>query len=191
MATRPLLTLFTYNEYLELEERTGLRHEFVYGIPHAMAGGTRRYSLIGQRIARQLYDTADMADCEVHNGDTKFRLEHDLVYYPDVLVTCSREETDPLAVHHPCLVVEVLSPSTRGTDLREKMIAYRNIPSIVTYLVVEQDEPRVIRHWRESPDAGWRTELYVEGTVPVGCLPVELELASIYANLPPADPAEA
>lgn len=191
MATRPLLTLFTYDEYLELEERTGLRHEFVYGIPHAMAGGTRRHNLIARRIAGQLDPSADAAGCEVYTSDVKLRLEADLVYYPDVMVTCSDRETDPQYLRHPCLVVEVLSPSTRGTDLREKMIAYRNVPSIVTYLVVEQDEPRVIRHWRESPGAEWQTELHVEGTVPVGCLPVDLELASIYANLPPAEPAEA
>ena len=57
-------------------------------------------------------------------------------------------------VDAPRLVVEVLRESTAGTDRREKMQAYRSLPSLLEYVLVSQDEPLVEVH-RRNGDIGW------------------------------------
>ena len=49
----------------------------------------------------------------------------------------------------PILVVEVLSPSTRRTDLREKVAGYGQVATIEHYLVVDP-KPREILHYRRQ-----------------------------------------
>ena len=72
------------------------------------------------------------------------------MYYPDVMVVCDPEDVDELIVSRPCLVVEVISPSTQLVDRREKLFFYRQIESLDGYLIVEQDERRVIYHSRSA-----------------------------------------
>ena len=43
----------------------------------------------------------------------------------------------------PCLVVEVLSPSTQRYDRREKRLAYTGLPSVLAYVVAHPDEVRL------------------------------------------------
>ncbi|MEH2115373.1 Uma2 family endonuclease [Nostoc sp.] len=37
-------------------------------------------------------------------------------YYPDVVVICSSEDRDNYFVNYPCVIFEVLSPSTEVSD---------------------------------------------------------------------------
>ena len=69
--------------------------------------------------------------CRVYTEPIKLRVE-DVIYYPGVMVACGPEgeDEDPLIEEAPCLVVEVASPSTESIDRREKMLAYRSIPSL-------------------------------------------------------------
>jgi Uma2 family endonuclease len=60
-------------------------------------------------------------------------------YYPDVVVTCDPEDNDEYFVRRPVLVVEVASPSTFAIDRREKLMAYRKLPSLREYLLLSQD----------------------------------------------------
>jgi len=46
-------------------------------------------------------------------------------------------------VLNPTLLIEVLSPSTESYDRGEKFEHYRRVESLVEYVLVAQDEPRV------------------------------------------------
>ncbi len=47
----------------------------------------------------------------------KVRVEqNDAFYYPDVMVACDPQDTESLYKRFPCLIVEVLSPSTEGIN---------------------------------------------------------------------------
>lgn len=59
----------------------------------------------------------------------------------------------------PILLIEVLSPSTRGYDLGTKLPAYKQIPSLQTILYVEQHKPEIIVMERQAPNRWTETRL--------------------------------
>lgn len=175
-------------EYLELERMSALRHEYVAGEIHAHAGGTRRHDVISGNIFASLWNSALDGPCRVHTADRLLRTSENVFYYPDVMVVCPSEDEpvddEALFEEVPCLVVEVTSPSTEAIDRREKFLAYRNITSVKAYLVVDQREPRVERHWRDESGRWWRAEAVgAEGIVPVPCPETELTMPRLYEGL--------
>lgn len=175
--------LLSVEEYLEFEKNSPIKHEYVGGHVYAMVGVSRRHSRISGNIFRGLADAAEGGPCRVHQSDMKVPVPDGLFYYPDVVVARGPEPEDPYLEDEPCLIVEVISPNTEPTDRREKLISYRKLPSLRAYLIVEQDETRVERHFRDDNDR-WRTEIIGEGGVPVPCPPdTKLSLTGIYAGL--------
>jgi Uma2 family endonuclease len=59
----------------------------------------------------------------------------------------------------PVLLIEILSPSTRGYDLATKLPAYKQIPSLQTILYLEQDRPDVLVMERQAPNRWIETRL--------------------------------
>ncbi len=60
--------------------------------------------------------------------------------YPDVSVTCDeRDKTTTQYITYPCLVVEVLSPSTEAYDRGNKFKLYRRNPCLQEYVLVEAE----------------------------------------------------
>lgn len=80
-----------------------------------------------------------MADMKVRveqMGETYF-------YYLDLLLSCDPEDRETYYRRNPCLIVEVLSPSAELIDRREKLFAYRSIPGLREYMLVDPDQRRV------------------------------------------------
>jgi len=180
---RPL----TVAEYLDLEDASPVRHEYVDGEIHAMSGVTRRHSRIELNVAARLWAAVRGGPCRVHTSSMKLRVG-DVVYYPDVMVACGAEAADERLEEAPCLVVEVLSPSTWRTDRREKAIVYKTIAALGAYLVVDQERRLVERHWRDEAGAWRRETLEEQGTIPLPCpASLALTLDEIYegVELPP------
>ncbi|WP_165874416.1 Uma2 family endonuclease [Rubrobacter taiwanensis] len=176
-------------EYRKLEESATVRHEYVAGEIYAMVGATRRHHRICGNIFRRLADAAAGGPCRVSMETVRLEVAGDVIpggiaYYPDVMVVCGREPEDPYIEDAPCLVVEVVSPNTASTDRREKLMVYRQIPSVEAYLIIEQDRKRVERHFR-GEDGLWRkADLVDVGRFPVPCPPdTELTLDEVYEGL--------
>ncbi|MBA2617877.1 MAG: Uma2 family endonuclease, partial [Rubrobacter sp.] len=110
-----------------MEKTATVRHEYVAGEVYAMTGASRRHNRIAGNVYRRLADAAAGGPCRVYMETVKLRIE-DVFYYPDVMVACGPEPDDPYYEDDPCLVVEVVSPSTETTDRREKLAAYKRIP---------------------------------------------------------------
>ncbi len=173
----------TVEEYLKLEESVTIKHEYLGGEAYAMVGASRRHNEIASNISGILWNAARGGSCRVYSSDFKLRVSDDVFYYPDVMVECNTEEGDPLFEEEPCLVVEVTSPSTAMIDRREKLLSYRRIPTLKSYLIVHQEEVRVERHWRDEEGVWWRAELVGEGRIPIPCPETELTLSEIYEGL--------
>lgn len=47
-----------------------------------------------------------------------------------MLVACAPQDSEPFYKRSPCLIVEVLSPSTEAIYRREKLIAYRTLDEV-------------------------------------------------------------
>lgn len=169
-------------DYLEMEKTATVRHEYVAGEVYAMVGVSRRHSRIAGNIFRLLAVAAAGGSCRVHQSDMKLQIEG-VFYYPDVMVACSSEPENPYYEDDPCLVVEVVSPSTETTDRREKLAAYKRIPGLKAYLIVDQARMQVERHFRDEEGAWRRADLVDEGRFSVPCPEMFLTLSEIYEGL--------
>src|SRR5665811_429592 len=112
-------------DYLEFEKDAPIRHEYVDGQLHAMTGTSKRHNLVAGNIYSALRVASMNTPCQVYMSDVKVQIPGSVFYYPDVVVACETESDDPYTEQHPCLIVEVISPSTAAKDHREKLEAYK------------------------------------------------------------------
>lgn len=172
----------TFEEYLELEANSRIRHEYLAGEVFAMCGVTPRHNRIAGRLHGAFRDHLRGGPCEPYISDVAVKLRisrDDYAYYPDVMVVCGREKEDERFFTDPKLIVEVLSPSTAGVDRHEKRIAYRRIPALEEYVIVAQDAVEVTVYRRE--DAWERAVLEsLDSVLELRAIGLTLPLAQIY-----------
>jgi Uma2 family endonuclease len=171
------------DEYLCVEEESAFKHEYVAGELYALAGATRRHNRIASNIIAHLSAAARGTGCDVLGSDMRLRAGDEAVYYPDVQVVCDPSDTDEQYTSSPCVVVEVLSPSTEAIDKREKLLAYRRLSSLQAYVIVYRDQKRVMRHWRDQNGAWWDAEVQDQGRVIFPCPELTLTLDEIYEGV--------
>lgn len=112
----------------------------------------------------------------------KLRIRDEKVYYSDAMVVCQGQLPNEFYETEPCLLVQVLSSSTKEIDQREKADVYRSLPSLQTYLIVDSESRSVRRYWREGEE--WRVMDYVQdGVIPLPCLQGEVSLEQIYRGI--------
>lgn len=184
MAIAKKLSYITAAEYLEGEKISDTKHEYVDGEIYAMAGESKRHNRISFRLATLFEQHLESENCEVYFEGVKLRANKMTFYYPDVVVTCEIDkEDDEYVVKFPCLIVEVLSPSTALTDKREKLIAYKLIESLQEYAIVWQEEMRVELHRRNGD--GWLTFFYTqpEDEVEFASVNFQTNVSEIYRGI--------
>lgn len=141
--SQAFVSYLTFEEFLDGETHSGVRHELVDGRAYAMSGGTERHSLVSGLIYTLLSPGAFARGCRPFQHDRLVRIEaNGNAYYPDVMVVCGPA---PHVLHEtaPKVIVEVLSPSTMSIDRREKATNYALIPSLDLYLVVDPNDRRI------------------------------------------------
>ena len=110
-----------------------------------MSGATARHSLIAGTIFTRFFTAADAGSCRVFMSDMRLEAAGDKYYYPDITVVCTPMAELDIVARGPCVVVEVTSPSTARIDRGEKLDAYRRIPTLRAYLIVDHRRRRVER----------------------------------------------
>jgi len=179
--TAPVRTDLTFEEYLEAEEKSRDKHEFVHGQMFGLAGASDRHNRLAFRIATQLEAASQARGCTVYLLDLKVRTPDGPAYYPDVFVTFEDEE-DAYVKRKPCLVVEVLSDSTEAIDRGEKLLNYQKFGSLQGYVLLSHDLPRA-EVYRRVED-GWRYEVVEAGdTLRLPCVGLELPVDALYEGL--------
>lgn len=178
--SQPLITL---SEYLEGERVSQVRHEYAHGRVYAMSGASERHNLIALTLAARLLAAADSRRCNVFMSDMKLRIG-ELVYYPDLLVCCDPSDDDAYLKYRPCLIVEVLSPSTERIDRGEKVGNYLRMPSVEAVLLLSQ-ESVLAELWKRQPDGSFAHQLHdsADAVLSLPCPPLEVALAEVYARV--------
>jgi len=174
------------DDYLQGELQSDIRHEYLASEVYAMAGAGEKHNRISLNIAFHLRAASRGKACGVFISDMKLRIESsDTFYYPDVLVSCDPADNQPLFKSQPCLLVEVLSPSTEAIDRREKLHAYRKLPSLQHYLLVSQEKRSVQWHQRDAAGQWLVSDLQDSGTLDLACpgLALTLTLDDVYEDV--------
>lgn len=127
----------TVEEYFELDESNpDVRYEYIDGHIRMLSGGTPDHAKIAANliiaIGSQLSDS-----CSIYTSDVRVQLAEDRYVRPDVSVSCdTRDQNQKKVIQYPCLVIEVLSPSTEAYDRSKKLLYYQACPSIQEYVLV-------------------------------------------------------
>jgi Uma2 family endonuclease len=187
--TRPKThRLMTEEEFLRSEEGARIRHEFVGGYVFAMTGSSDAHNVICGNIFAALHARLRGGTCLAYMNDMKVKIRSaNSFYYPDIVVTCEGFAAKSVYKEQPILIVEILSPSTRQIDLREKLVAYQKIESLKEYIIVHQDR-RQIEVFRQLKGVWENETIDQEQSLFIRSLPgEELKLAfnDIYGDYNP------
>ena len=109
------------------------------------------------------------------------RISERTAFEPGALVYCGEEVPgDSLEVPNPVIVVEVLSPGTPMTDMRDKLRGYFTVPSVHHYLIVAPEKQMVIHHARGEGEV-LQTRLSSEGQLRLDPPGLSLQIESLFA----------
>jgi Uma2 family endonuclease len=180
VAVRENLPRFTPEEYFAWEEQQLCRHEYINGEVYAMSGGTVNHSDIAGNLLILLKTHLRGSGCKTLNSDVRVNIVESTNYvYPDISVTRNeRDKTTTQYITYPCLIVEVLSPSTEAYDRGNKFRMYRQNPSLQEYVLVDA-ETVAIEMFRKNDGDNWRIINYQAGDL--------VELKSINLTFPIED----
>ena len=176
-------------DYLEGEKVRETKHEYFDGEIFAMAGASRSHQRLTTNtlvaIANHLKDTP----CEAFSSDMKVRADNGKKYfYPDVVVSCAKGDSDSHFEEYPRLIIEVLSNSTRKFDKTLKRLVYQNMPSLEEYVLIEQDRVE-IEVFRKAQ--GWQsTYYYIDDDITFTSIDLTLPVLELYQRVENEDMRE-
>lgn len=185
----------TTAEYLTQERAADVKSEFFAGEMFAMAGTTRRHTLICSNVIAALRSVLRPHGCEVYGSDLRVKVSKTGLYtYPDVTIACGdiqfEDELEDTLLN-PRVIFEVLSKSTERRDRGWKFMQYRRLPSLVDYVLVSQERPLIERF---SRSVAGRFELDecegLDAQLKLTALDVSMVLSDIYldASFSPENP---
>jgi len=177
----------TEADYLASEKLSPIKREYIGGRLYAMAGAGFNHNCIAMNLSANFRNHLKDTPCATFMADMKLRLGKDYVY-PDVLVDYTPLTGDAEYSSSPVIIVEVLSKTTRKTDLTVKLLRYINLPSLQEYVLIEQDITAV-QLLRKSKY--WLSEYFFLGdTVTFASIGLSLSVAEIYDRVDNADMRE-
>jgi Uma2 family endonuclease len=156
----------TPDEYFAWEEGQNSRHEYIDGDVYVMSGGTINHSEIAGNFLALLKAHLRGSGCKTLNSDARVNIQGSSHYvYPDLSVTCDvRDQVSSQFITYPCLIVEVLSPTTEAYDRGHKFRRYRRNSSLQDYVLVDS-ESMMIELYHKGSDGKWDIVDYREGDV--------------------------
>ena len=114
MAQRKYLVM-DVEDYLKLNrDSKNTRYEYLDGEIRMLAGGSPDHSIIIANLTATIKGPLKGSQCRVYNSDVQVQLSAKRYVYPDITVSCDQNQKE--TIHYPCVVVEVLSPTTEATD---------------------------------------------------------------------------
>lgn len=172
----------TFEEYLEFEAHSDVKHEYLDGYVYAMSGARREHNYIGANILSHLTMQLFGKRCAALGPDQRLTIKlpgRTFSYYPDVTVDCSEKRT--VDTEEPTVLFEITSPSTERGDRGDKLINYLNLPSMRVYVLVDQRRPRLTIHRRAS-DGTWAREMVsgLEASLALPEIECALTMRAIY-----------
>jgi Uma2 family endonuclease len=185
VAVKDSLPRFTTEEYFRWEEQQLEKHEYIGGEVYAMTGGTVNHSRIALKFGALLDNHLRGSACQAANSDCRVNIaESNDFTYPDVSVTCDdRDKNTTKYITYPCLLVEVLSPSTEAYDRGGKFRMYRQNPVLQDYVLVSSEKIE-IDLYRKTETGSWEIINYQAGdTIELNSINLTFPIERVYEGI--------
>ena len=178
---------FDAQAYLAWEAEQSTKHEYHDGEVFAMAGASDAHVTVAGNVYMALRNHLRGSPCSVFISDMKLRVEEDnAFFYPDVFVTCA--DSDRGQSHSksaPVLVVEVLSPATSAYDRGAKFAAYRKLPTLREYALIDPERLSLDLFRRDGDSKRWGLHpIEAGGYVEWASVGLQVPLEALYEDVP-------
>jgi len=178
----------TIDDYIALEESSGVKHEFLDGAAFAMTGASPAHNLMTFNVASILRPQLRGKSCRIYSSDLRLKVEATGLYtYPDASVVCGPAQfadTPKNTITNPAVLIEILSPSTESYDRGKKSQHYRKIESLRAYLLIAQDSRHVELYVKEEQNRWVLAEFSQEdAVVPLDTIGCAMTVKDIYEDV--------
>lgn len=179
--------VFDAQAYLAWEAEQSTKHEYHDGEVFAMAGASDAHVTVAGNVYMALRNHLRGSPCSVFISDMKLRVEEDnAFFYPDVFVTCADSDRGQShSKNAPVLVVEVLSPATSAYDRGAKFAAYRKLPTLREYALIDPERLSLDLFRRDGDSKRWVLHpIEAGGHVEWASVGLQLPLEALYEDVP-------
>ncbi|MEY2911939.1 MAG: hypothetical protein RLZZ184_1248 [Cyanobacteriota bacterium] len=170
---------YSPQEYLELEVNSEIRHEYINGLIIPMTGGTPNHNQLALNFSGTLNYLLKRQPYQVFVTDQRLWIPSRKIHtYPDIMVVktpLQYEEGRTDTLVNPVMIAEVLSKSTKGYDRDEKFAAYRTIPTLQEYILIDQYTMHIEQYFKTDNNQ-WIFSEFTDGNI-------NLNLASISCQM--------
>jgi Uma2 family endonuclease len=146
--------VMTAAEFIDWEATQAEKQEFYHGEVFATTGARQTHNIVAINLGTLLKTFLRGTQCRALMTDMRIQVAEN-VFYPDILVTCDPDDLKAdLVMHHPRVIIEILSPNTAAFDRGDKFAAYRQIASLQEYVLIDPDTHH-IDVYRRMPENDW------------------------------------
>lgn len=149
-------TVMSRAEFLAWESEQVEKHEYLHGEIFAMVGARQVHVIVALNLATLLKEHLRGSACRAFISDMQLEIAAaEAVFYPDVFVSCHPDDlAADRVLHHPKVIIEVLSDSTAGYDRGRKFALYRTIETLQEYVLIDPDL-RTVEIFRRTASGDW------------------------------------
>ncbi len=184
MDIAPTPAPMTREAFLDWAERQELPYEFDGVEPVPMNGGSFWHFKITSNIMRELFTRLDERTYQVLPPGAGISTVGDKVRFPDVLVIPAGTSSPVRLMPNPIVVFEVKSPSSDRLDRFTKAREYAAVPSILRYVLLEQDSMHGSVMSRRAGGQSWTLDPLTQGeTLRLPEIGAEVPLDAFYAGV--------
>jgi Uma2 family endonuclease len=134
---------YTVEEYLEMEKASTVKHEYFQGEIFAMSGAGDNHNEIFSNVFGEIVHKLKGKPCRPYGSDKRMNIpENSLFTYPDISIYCNgliHSDVDEDTSVLPTAIIEILSPSTKNYDRGKKFNLYKDIPSLIEYIMIDSE----------------------------------------------------
>ena len=179
---------YTPEEYLELEEKSEVKNEYIDGEIIPMSGGTTNHNEIAGNFYLHFKLKMRNQNYKIYMGDVKLWMSRYQIYtYPDIMVIQGEptyQGTGITQVTNPLMIVEVLSKSTINYDKTDKFRFYRSLPELKEYIMINQYE-YFIEQFAKNAQGQWVLTEYesVNDILSLKSIDFQIPFSDIYEDV--------
>lgn len=165
-----------------LDQSHPAAHEFIRGEARPRVQPGRVHTDVVMNLIGALLGALRGTPVRVYGDSLRVQVGEEAILYPDISVTSDPDDMKGRTLKSPSLIVEVLSSQTQNFDRGPKFAAYRKLPGLLEYVMVDP-ETQWVELFRRSPEGAWTLHDVTDDTLLLASVGTELSMNDIFGNL--------